>query len=83
MKTAKLKRTPRKVSPTASHDASFLADQIEAVATLMWAVSEAMEYYAGFNYKLIADALAMARASIAAQAWAMAVRRGGKKEVQP
>ena len=55
-------------------DAAFLADQIDAIATLMWALSERMEYYAGFNGKMNLHAREMAGASSIARTWSSAIR---------
>lgn len=60
------------------NEATFLADQIDAVATLMWALSEQMEYYAGFSGELTTHAHEMAGASLIARGWARAIRRGAK-----
>ena len=64
----------RTVRPLVRHDAAFLADQIDAVATLMWALAERMEYYAGFNGELNRHAREMAGASAIARGWAKAIR---------
>ena len=58
------------MKPKRTHtDANFLADQIDAIATLMWALSERMEYYAGFNGKMNLHAREMAGASSIARTW--------------
>ena len=74
MKAGKRKQDRRKVSPLDRHDANFLADQIDAVATLMWALAERMEYYAGFSGELNRHAREMAGASEIARGWAKAIR---------
>ena len=74
MKSEKRKRARRKVPPLVRHDAHFLADQIDAVATLMWALAERMEYYAGFSGELNEHAREMAGASTIARGWAKAIR---------
>lgn len=72
------KTTPRRGKRTlpriVRHDADFLADQIDAVATLMWALAERMEYYAGFSGKMNKHAREMAGASAIARGWAKAIR---------
>ena len=55
-------------------DADCLAEQIEAVATMMWALAERMEYYGVFNSKLTRHAREMAGASALAKGWAKAIR---------
>lgn len=74
MTTNKRKLERRKVPPLVRHDAEFLADQIDAVATLMEAMAERMEYYAGFRGELNQHALEMAGASAIARGWAYAIR---------
>ena len=73
MTIGKRQRARRKATPLVQ-DATFLADQIDAVATLMWALAERMEYYAGFSGELNRHAREMAGASIIARGWAMAIR---------
>lgn len=80
MTKGKRQRARRKVPLAVRHDAMFLADQIDAVATLMWALAERMEYYAGFSGELNRHAREMAGASIIARGWAMAIR--GTNSVQ-
>jgi hypothetical protein len=67
-------RARSKVTPLVRHDAEFLADQIDAVATLMWALAERMEYYAGFSGELNKHGREMAGASVLARGWAKAIR---------
>ena len=74
MTTKKRTRAARKVRRLVRHDAEFLADQIDAVATLMWAMAERMEYYAGFSGELNKHAREMAGASTIARGWAKAIR---------
>jgi hypothetical protein len=58
-----------------AHDAAFLAEQIEAVATLMWAAAERMEFLAGFNGEMNTHAREMAGASLLARGWAKEIRK--------
>jgi hypothetical protein len=53
---------------------SFLAKQIEDVATRMRALAERMEYYAGFNSELNKNAREMAGASMFVRELAKEIR---------
>lgn len=70
------KRKPTKRKPT--YDLAFMADQIDAVATLMWALAERMERYAGCSIELHEHSHEMAGASVIARGWANAIRKGAK-----
>jgi hypothetical protein len=64
-------------------DADFLAEQMAAVATMMWTVAERMEYFAGFEPKLKDRALRLAALGAVLKTWASEVREqaingGGK-----
>lgn len=65
------KKTSRK---RARDDADFLARQVDAVATIMWALAERMEYYGGLDAEMTRHAREMAGASVIAQGWAKAIR---------
>jgi len=69
---ARRRRLDRFVGP---NDAAFLAEQIDAVATLMWALAERMEYFAGFNSEMVKHSREMAGASVIARKWATAIRK--------
>jgi uncharacterized protein Yka (UPF0111/DUF47 family) len=69
-----LQRKRRKVTPVVRHDMSFLAKQIEDVATRMRALAERMEYYAGFNGELNKNAREMAGASMFVRELAKEIR---------
>jgi hypothetical protein len=64
-------------------DAEFLAEQMAAVATMMWTVAESMEYFAGFNPRLVKHGRQLAGASAMLKEWAGFVieqaRKGGGK----
>ena len=66
------RRLDRFVGP---NDAAFLAEQIDAVATIMWALAERMEYFGGFNGEMVKHSREMAGASVIARKWAKAIRR--------
>lgn len=69
---ARRRRLDRFVGP---NDAEFLAEQIEAIATLMWALAERMEYFGGFNGLMVEHSREMAGASVIARTWAKEIRR--------
>ena len=65
----------RRLDSVVRRDADFLAEQIDAVATLMWALAERMEYFGGFNGEMVKHSREMAGASILAKGWASAIRK--------
>ncbi len=69
----------KKTSKIDQLDMCFLADQVDAVATTMWALAERMEYYAGFNAELVSHSREMAGASTIAKDWAKAIRKESAK----
>jgi hypothetical protein len=70
---AKTKRKPPKLSQM---DARFLADQIEAVAIIMWGLAEQMEYYGkNRNAEIVKHALQMAGASNTMRSWVDALMK--------
>jgi hypothetical protein len=75
MKVTKNKKVIRKDTPTYVLDVPFLAAQVDAVAIIMWALAEQMEYYSGFNEELKRYSRDMAKASVTAGAWARAISR--------
>jgi hypothetical protein len=72
----------KRISKIERLDMGFLADQVDAVATMMWALAERMEYYAGFNTELVSHSREMAGASTIARGWAKAIRKESKKVVK-
>ena len=69
---ARRRRLDRFVGP---NDAAFLAEQIDAVATIMLALAERMEYFGGFNGLMVEHSREMAGASVIARTWAKEIRR--------
>lgn len=65
----------RRLDRFVRQDADFLAEQIDAVATLMWALAERMEYFAGLNGEMVKHSREMAGASVIARKWAAAIRK--------
>jgi hypothetical protein len=72
---AKPQARRRRLDRFVRQDAGFLAEQIDAVATLMWALAERMEYFAGFNGEMVKHSREMAGASVIARKWATAIRK--------
>lgn len=70
----------KKLRPVVGKDADFLAEQIDAVATLMWALAERMEYFGGFNGELVRHSREMAGASVIARKWAKEIRKPNPAE---
>jgi hypothetical protein len=56
------KKKKRITDALKQYDIGFLAEQIDAAATIMWALAERMEYYAGFSSLLNKRAREMAGA---------------------
>jgi hypothetical protein len=65
---------------TLSSDADFLAEQMDAVAAMMWTVAERMEYFAGFYNALKDRALRVGYFSIIINKWAREVREQANKQ---
>jgi hypothetical protein len=61
-------------------DAEFLAEQMAATATMMWATAERMEYFAGFNPKLLKHGRQLAEASAIVREWAGYAREQANKQ---
>ena len=76
---AKPQARRRRLDRVVRRDADFLAEQIEAVATLMLALAERMEYFGGFNGLIVEHAREMAGASVIARKWAVAIRKPNPK----
>jgi hypothetical protein len=76
MKQRKRKRKPA----TLRMDAEFLAEQMAAVATMMWTVAERMEYFAGFNPKLKGRALRTAEVAAVLRTWCSEIREQANKQ---
>ena len=75
------KQRKRKRKPaTLRMDAEFLAEQMAATATMMWAVAERMEYFAGFNPRLSKHGRQLAGASAILREWAGYVREQANKQ---
>ena len=72
---AKPQARRRRLDRFVRQDADSLAEQIDAVATLMWALAERMEYFAGFNDEMFKHSREMAGASVNARKWAVAIRK--------
>jgi len=69
------KQRKRKSKPvTLRMDADGLAEHMEAAATIMWTVSDMMEYFAGFDPKTRDRPLRVAAWSVMLRTWASEVR---------
>lgn len=77
---AKPQASRRRLDQFVRQDADFIAEQIDAVATLMWALAERMEYFAGFNGEMVKHSREMAGASVIARKWATAIRKPNPTE---
>lgn len=55
-------------------DRQYVADELDAMATLMWGVAERMEYVGGFKGEMRQHAHELARAATIARGWAKAIR---------
>ena len=55
-------------------DLQFVANELDAAATLMWGVAERMEYFGGFKGEMRQHARELAGAAIIANGWAKAMR---------
>lgn len=76
MKTPKTHSTAsrkRMVRPPVT-DLQYVADELDAMATLMWGVAERMEYFGGFKGEMRQHAHELARAATIARGWAKAIR---------
>ena len=74
--TKQRKRKPA----TLRSDADWLAEQMAATATMMWATAERMEYFAGFNPRLLKHGRQLAEASAILREWAGFVREQATKK---
>jgi hypothetical protein len=74
-----MKQRKRKPATLAS-DAEFLSEQMAATATMMWATAERMEYFAGFNPKLLKHGRQLAGASAILREWSGFVREQASKQ---
>ena len=75
------KQRKRKIKPaTLRTDADWLAEQMAATATMMWATAERMEYFAGFNPKLSKHGRQLAEASAILREWSGFVREQASKQ---
>ena len=75
MKTAKTDSTdsPKRVVRPPVTD-QYVADELDAMATLMWGVAKRMEYIGGFNGEIRKHAHELAGAATIARGWAKAIR---------
>lgn len=76
MKTPKTHSTAlrkRMVRPPVT-DLQYVADELDAMATLMWGVAKRMEYFGGFKGEMRQHANELARAATIARGWAKAIR---------
>jgi hypothetical protein len=70
----------RKSKPaTLPMDDDWLAKQMVAVSTMMWAVAERMEYFAGFNPKMKSRVRILAMHGAMLSMWADEVRAQAKQ----
>lgn len=60
-------------------DAAWLAEQMAATATIMWVTAERMEYFAGFDPKLLKHGRQLAVTSTILKEWAGFVREQAMK----
>jgi hypothetical protein len=75
------KQRKRKSKPvTLLMDADLLAEQMEAAATIVWTVSDMMEYFAGFDPKTRDRPLRVAAMSVFLRTWASDVREQANKQ---
>jgi hypothetical protein len=61
-------------------DAAYLAEQMAAVATMMWTVAERMEFFAGFNPKMRGRAVRLAEVAAVVRTWCSEVRGQSNKQ---
>jgi hypothetical protein len=76
MKTPKTKprsSQQRVVSPPVT-DLQLVADELDAIATLMWGTAERMEYFGGFKGEMRQHAHELAGTATIARGWAKAIR---------
>ena len=74
--TKQRKRKPA----TLRMDADWLAEQMWATSIMMWATAERMEYFAGFNPRLLKHGRQLAGASAIVREWAGCVREQANKQ---
>ncbi len=55
-------------------DLQFVADELDALATLMWGTAERMEYFGGFKGEMRQHARELAGAAIIARGWVRHIR---------
>lgn len=55
-------------------DLQLVADELDAIATLMWGTAERMEYFGGFKGEMRQHAHELAGAATIARGWAKAIR---------
>jgi len=75
-----MKATKKSKPATPRADAELLAEQMEAAATIVWTVSEKMEYFAGFYPKTRDRPLRVAAMSVILRTWASEVREQANKQ---
>lgn len=56
----------------------LVADELDAIATLMWGTAERMEYFGGFRGEMRQRAHELAGAATIARSWAMSMRASRK-----
>jgi hypothetical protein len=76
MKTPKTKtrRSLKRVVRPPVTDLQLVADELDAIATLMWGTAERMEYFGGFKGEMRQHAHELAGAATIARGWAKAIR---------
>ena len=76
MKTRKTqsRRSLKRVVRPPVTDLQFVADELDAIATLMWGTAERMEYFGGFKGEMRQHAHELAGAATIARGWAKAIR---------
>ncbi len=76
MKTAKTDSTdsPKRVVKLSSIDLQYVADELDAMATLMLGVAKQMECLGGFKGEMRKHANELAGAATIARGWAKAIR---------
>jgi len=75
-----MKRKTKKALPILSvlrppvTDLQYVADELDAVATMMWGVAERMEYFGGFKGEMRKHAHELAISATIARGWSKAIR---------